>query len=384
MHSFLRAARLLSALALLVTSSAAADEASGTWTGMVELRTNYYWETSTRVLAPEARLRLVSPDGVQIDGGYLLDAITSASIAAGAQEDIRFTEVRNQGNLGISREFDLGDTQLRLGTTGRLSHEPDWLATGITAYGAWSLFQRSTVLNASLTYIHDTVGSVLRGGMVRVDPETGRDLSDRGRQGTLEGVTGTFGLSQVLSPVSTLVVGYQVVHNWGYLQNPYRRAAVEQVGLTEERHPGLRTRHALYGRLAYYLPITRTAVHLMARLYADDWDVLALTPEVRVYQEIGDGALLRLRYRYYIQQESFFYLPGEFPSNAPFVTADPKMSNFDSHLIGAQLRVRLDFLHDTALSFLEESWLDVSFHYWFQTSTFGDGVLSQVGFRTPF
>jgi hypothetical protein len=31
----------------------AADEASGTWTGEVTVQGNYYWETSTRVVAPE-------------------------------------------------------------------------------------------------------------------------------------------------------------------------------------------------------------------------------------------------------------------------------------------------------------------------------------------
>jgi hypothetical protein len=380
----LRAFAIAGLAALSLVSPGTADEASGTWTGQVEVRTNYYWETSTRVVAPEARVRLVSPEGVQVDAGYLLDAITSASIAAGAQEDIRFTEVRNQGNLAVSRELDLGGAQLRLGAAGRLSHEPDWIATGLTAYGALSLFQRSTVISASATYIHDTVGSVLRSGMVRVDPETGRDLSDRGRQGTLEGLSATVSLNQVLSPVSTLVVGYQVLHNWGYLQNPYRQAPVEAVGLSQERHPTQRTRHAVYARLAYYLPVTRTAVHLMGRLYADDWSVVALTPEVRLYQEIGDQALVRLRYRYYRQDRSFFFSPEEYAATAQFISADPKMSEFDSHLFGAQVRVRLDFLGQGPLAFLEESWLDLSFNYWFQTSTFGDGVLSQVGFRTPF
>src|SRR5688500_16897296 len=69
------------AMTIVLATMARADEASGTWTGEVELRGNYYWETSTRVVAPEARIRLESPVGVRVDAGYLLDAITSASIA---------------------------------------------------------------------------------------------------------------------------------------------------------------------------------------------------------------------------------------------------------------------------------------------------------------
>jgi hypothetical protein len=376
------AALLLSALSFgLLATIARADESSGTWTGEVELRGNYYWETSTRVVAPEARIRLESPEGVRIDADYLMDAITSASIAAGVQEDIRFTEVRNQGTLGLSREFDLGDAQLRLGTTGRLSHEPDYLATALRGYASLSLNHRATVLSAALTYVHDDVGAVLRGGEARVD-DMGRDLSDRGRQGQLEGVTAVLSWDQVLSPVSTIVTSYQVLHNFGYLQNPYRRARVSG-GLAPEMHPSERTRHTVYGRFAYFIPETETALHFAYRIYLDDWEIAAITPEVRVYQMIGDSALVRGRYRYYLQTPSFFYAP-EYVGDEPFVTADPKMSQFDSHMLGLQLRLGLSFLENTPLSFLERAWLDVSFDYWWQTSAFGNGILAQAGLRAPF
>ncbi|MCZ7684237.1 MAG: DUF3570 domain-containing protein [Sandaracinaceae bacterium] len=378
-----RAPATLAALAatLLALPAARADEASGTWTGSVELRGNYYWETSTRVVAPEVRARIESPEGVRIDADHLVDAITSASIAAGVQEDIRFTEVRNQGVLGVSRELDLGEAQLRLGSAGRLSHEPDYLATAITAYSALSLARRTTVLSLALTYVHDEVGAVVRGGEARVD-DTGRDLSDRGRQGQLEAFTAVLTWNQVLSPIATLVTSYQLVHDWGYLQNPYRRARVGG-GLQQELHPGARTRHTLSGRLAWFIPQTSTAIHLGYRAYVDDWDVAAINPEVRLYQMIGRSIVLRLRYRYHNQLESFFYSP-EYAGDESYFSADQKMTAFDSHMVGAQLRVGLDFLTHTPLSFLDRAWLDVSFNYWFQTSGFGNGVLAQAGLRAPF
>lgn len=369
--------------ALSMSSVAHADEASGTWTGQLELRANYYWETSTRVIAPEVRARLVSPDGVQVDGAYLLDAITSASIAAGVQEDIRFTEVRNQGTLGISREFNLGDMQLRLGTSGRLSHEPDYIATGITAYGTLSLNHRNTVIGLSATYIHDQVGAVVRGGAPRTD-DTGRDLSDRGRQGQLEGISAGLTLTQTLSPVAYFTVGYQLVQNWGFLQNPYRRASVSD-NLVPETHPAERSRHTLHGRLAYFIPETQTGIHLMYRAYIDNWELGALNPEVRIYQMIGDSVLLRLRYRHYNQTDSFFFrLAYDGTEPERFFTADPKMQDFHSHLFGIQLRIGLSFLERTPLDFLHRTWLDMSFNYWMQTSRFGDGVVAQAGIRAPF
>src|SRR5690606_5309341 len=146
----------------------------------------------------------------------------------------------------------------------------------ITTYGALALNQRATILSASLTYVHDGVGMVLQGGERRVD-DTGRDLSDRGRQGQLEAFTAVLTWNQVLSPVATLVTSYQLVHNWGYLQNPYRRARVAG-GLAPELHPSERTRHTLYGRLAYFIPATSTAIHLGYRAYLDDWGIGAITP----------------------------------------------------------------------------------------------------------
>ena len=371
----------LSLLALVLAAPARADESSGTWTGVLELRQNYYWETSTRVIAPEILGQLDSPDGTRIRASYLVDAITSASIAAGAQEDIRFTEVRNQGSLGVSHELDLGDVQLDLGVAGGLSHEPDYLATNVRAFGVLSFNQRASSLAVSLGYIHDDVGMVLRGGERRVD-DTGRDLSDRGRQGQLEGISAGLTFNQVLTPVTTLVVGYQLLHNWGYLQNPYRRARVGD-GLQSEVHPTERTRSTISGRLAHFFPETQTAVHLMYRAYLDDWEVGALTPEVRVYQMIGPSVVLRVRYRYYDQVDSFFF-QDRYSGTENFFSADPKMSNFSSHLFGLQMRVGLDFFRDTPLEFLSRAWVDFSFNYWFQTSQFGDGVLAQAGIRAPF
>jgi hypothetical protein len=131
---------------VLGASSAHAQD----WRGRAALWGNYYWETSTRVVAPEVSGGVTTPDGVDIHGSYLLDAITSASIASGVIEDIRFTEVRNQGTLGFGREFDLGEAQLRLDLNGRMSHEPDYFATGVTLSGSLSLAQRCSIIGVWL------------------------------------------------------------------------------------------------------------------------------------------------------------------------------------------------------------------------------------------
>lgn len=362
----------------------AADEASGTWTGEVSVQGNYYWETSTRVVAPEVGLRLSSPDGVEITADYLVDAITSASIAAGVIEDIRFTEVRNQGTITIGREFDLGEAQLRVGASGRISHEPDYLATSLGLSLALSLNQRSTIVLGSLGYIHDDVGAVLRGmNTTAVDP-MGRMLSNRGRVGELEGVNASLTVQQILLPNLWISATYDLVYTQGYLANAYRSVMVQGV-LAPEAHPGTRTRHALSGRLAYFFEPTRTAIHLMYRSYFDDWELGAVNPEVRLYQELGDSVTLRARYRFYGQTRSFFWRPVDmFTTEDPFVTADPKMAAFASHLLGFRALVQLGFLAGTPLSFLARGYFDLSFDYLWQGSRFGDAVIAQSGLHVPF
>jgi len=363
---------------------AAADEASGTWTGGVHVQGNYYWETSTRVVAPEVGIRLVSPDGVEVSADYLVDAITSASIAAGVIEDIRFTEVRNQGTVSIGREFDLGEAQLRLGSTGRISHEPDYLATSIGLNATLSLNQRSTIVSAALGYIHDDVGAVLRGMNAGAIDPMGRMLSNRGRIGELEGVNGSLTVQQIVLPNLWLSGTYDLVHTHGFLANAYRSVMVQGV-LAPETHPGTRTRHALSGRIAYFFEPTRTAVHVMFRSYFDDWQLAAVNPEVRLYQEIGDAVTVRARYRFYGQTRSFFWRPVEmFMSDDPFVTADPKMAAFASHLLGFRVVVQLGFLAGSPLSFLSRGWFDLSFDYLWQGSRFGDAVIGQSGLNIPF
>ena len=361
--------------ATLVSFAAQADEASDTWTGDVDLRFHYYWERSTRVMAPAVGATLETPAGTELKADYLVDAITSASLATGTITDTGFTELRHQVGFGAEQPIDLGDAQLRLGAATRISWEPDYFARAAMLNARIDFNRRASALTLSSTYANDALRQVLR-----VDGQR----SDQGRVGTLQALVTSASLQQVLTPRSTMTLGYDLVHNWGFLQNPYRYVIVAGTP-RPETHPGQRTRHVGHARLAVILPGTATGIHLLYRAYLDDWKVGAINPEVAVYQPLSDIFLSRLRYRYYRQTRAYFYRnQSEYEPDAALVSADPKMSPFDSHLVGLHLRVNLLFLRDTALSFLEAAAADISFDYLIQNNRFGNAVLSQAGLSAPF
>lgn len=375
----------LSALILTTAWSAMAPsghaqsvEAPRAVTGTVEVLGNYYWERSTRVVAPSVAVTLEGPRGGYVRAGYLVDSITSASQAAGVIEDVRFTEIRHQGSLGGGYEFDLGEAQLLLGVNGRVSREPDYLSIGGGITAALSLAQRTTTLRLNLGYVHDEVRRVTVTSEGRMESLT---FGDR----DFDALALALSWEQILSPTTYIEVGYQYGYMNGYLANAYRQVRVGSFFI-DENHPGVRRRHTLMGHLAHYVEKTRTGLHLFYRAYLDSWDVGALTPEARIYQGLARFAQLRLRYRYYRQTRSFFY-EQEYGATAPddgFVTNDPKMSAFHSHLLGFQFAVQMAFLEGTALDTFRRAWLDLSFEYLWQTNRFGNAVIAQAGFRVPF
>jgi hypothetical protein len=294
--------------------------------------------------------------------------------------DVRFTEVRHAVTLGFAKDFTLGGDTLSLGIHPRLSAEPDYTSVGTSVTSALALADRATTLRLSLSYLHDTVGKILR-GFDRADP-TGRDLSDRGTIGELDALALTAGWEQVVTPTVTLALGYDLGYLRGYQANSYRLAVVGGIPI-DERHPRVRHRHTLHGRLALYVPSTSTALHALYRAYVDTWDVAAVAPEARIYQELGDDVLLRVRYRFYSQTRASFVADG-YDGDAPYYTADPKLDRFHSHLAGARLLLRLAFLDGTPLAFAAPATFALSVDHILSTSRPGNAVVAQATLRLPY
>jgi hypothetical protein len=352
-------------------SSARADEASGTWSGTLEGRGNYYWERSTRVVVPEGRLDLEAPNGIRMYGEYLVDVISSASIGQGVEEDGVLTELRHGVGAGVGKELDFGSSQLDLSIHGTYSTENDYKSWIYGLDTALSFAERNTKLSLGVTRVSDDITA----------------NNDPAWSGELDGVTTSLGVEQVLGPRLTFSFGYQLAYLEGFLGNAYRRVLFEQGAPPRESPPDKRLRHNLTARVAIALP-TGTALHVLNRGYLDSWEMAAITPELRVYQELGQSSIVRLRYRFYAQSSAEFARDTPYPGTSTDyggdTTNDPKLLAMRTHTLGVAFEQRLEFLAGSFLDFAEQAWIDISLERYWSTSTFGNGVIGTAGGRLPF
>ena len=354
----------------VVTRPVAGDETTGSWSGAGSLRGNYFYENSTRVMMPSISLALESPEGLRLRGGYLFDAITSASIGQGAGADVAFTEVRHQGDVGVGKSFRVGEDVWDLDGGVRVSGEPDYTSVAGHVSSRFSWGQKTRALNLSLAYSHDEVRRNVRGG-----PLAGVDAAFNER---LDAFVASVGFDRVISSTFTAGVNYQLTYLEGFLANAYRLSVTGQ----RESHPHTRLRHTLNGNFTLYLPAQRAALKVLYRAYLDSWNVAAITPEIRYYQELGEHLQLRFRYRYHRQTRAYFYSPDlVYAPDAELVSMDPKMSAFETQLLGFQIRTKLSFI---GWGFLDEATFDINVAHVWNTNRFGNAVIAQTGVHIPF
>lgn len=335
----------------------------------IRVRGVYYKERATRVIQPMLDVSLEATPDLQLEGHVLLDAITSASVSAGTDGQA-FTENRFEAGLGA--DYTMGD--MRVGGFGRVSTEPDYQSLFGGLRAAVELLRKNT-----------TLGVVLGAGTDHVTNEGARfGITPVEVEGDLTMLLGSLSVTQVLSPRVVGGLTYDVIHLSGFLENPYRPVSGGGDTIALERLPDERLRHAIAGSVRAFLPASRTTLIGSYRLYVDDWDILAHTPELRVVQELAPDLDLHLRYRYHNQGAASFYrdvYDTLDPMAAPYVTEDVKLSAFDSHILGVKLESALEHLGFT--DYIGRWRVDVLLHYVIQNNRFGDAVVLQAGLAIP-
>jgi hypothetical protein len=373
--------RCTAGLALLVIAGGNARGAD-----QVTIRGAYYREPSTRVIQPVVEIQKDLPHGFDLDAHYLVDAITSASAAAGTGKDTIFTETRNQVGLAVGKNWD----RTRATLAYRYSAESDYWSHGVGG----SLSQRAWGDTATLAL---SLGTSLD------------SMSSRGRtpacagSGTSCSLSSYFlGLSyaQVLSPVAVAQISAETAFLDGFQGNLYR--SVPNFGY--EVPPNRRERNAVGVGLAYYFPASSTGLQLRYRYYwdfypgtsevrYDPWKLRAQTIEGRVYQRLTRNLEARVLYRYHIQNQAAFWC--DVTANAdcyqmmaspvPYQSSDPKLGPVRTHYPEVKLVWEAESLQVVPFfRWFAAGAFEISYGYYMQNDSFGNAHVLQAGYTMPY
>lgn len=369
----------------------------------VTMRGNYYREASTRVLQPTIDVSVDVPDErLTLGAAYVLDAISSASVATGVTAvtggDNVFTEIRHETTAYASSKLG----PWGIGGFFRYSTETDYRSRSVGVSGSRELVQRTINLSLSYAYNFDRFGRIQNNTQVAAPwcggSEDVATCSGRGAgRGTnlLQVHYVSAGYTHVLHKHVLGLLTAEVARADGPMDNPYR--GMQILGVTSETHPMDRTRFALAPAVRWVIPRKRVSLVLEPRYryYTDSWDIAAHAPEMRVHLRFAKHFRLRVRYRYYRQSEAFFWRDDGMYSNpvgrctkdtpTNCATADPKMDDWDSHTPGLQLVYELDGLaRHQGLEWLENSWVSATYNHVFQSNRYGQARLGSLALSLAF
>ncbi len=323
----------------------------------VTVRGNYYRETSTRVLQPMVTFHKELPDErFSLEAEYLLDVISSASVAAGALAlggDKVFTEMRHDTSLRAAAKLQ----DWRVGGFYRYSTESDYTAHSLGAGLSRDILQRTGTLSLSYSATLARAYRITNNIGARSPWTSSRDTNQ------LQIHYLSAGYSHVLHRHLVGGLSLEGVYAVGPQDNPYRRAR----NAAREIHPWVRKRIAPSAWLRWAVPKAKMVVEPRYRFYADDWAVRSHSFDARVHFRPHRNLRLRLRYRYYTQTEAFFWRDdGVWEDQFPWRSDDPKMDDFRSHTAGLELIWEFDGVSKLkGLGWLDGAWIQANYNHVF-------------------
>ena len=247
-------------------------------------------------------------DGATLQGSYLVDVVSAASVDIIATASRRWHEVRHAGTLsGEYKPRDLG-----VGFSASVSNEPDYFSYGASGHLSYDLDEKNTSIFFGYGYGHDTIG---RGG-------TPFTTFARALQ------RGSFllGVDQVMGPSTLASLSFGAILENGDQSKPYRyipmfsasEAAKVQPGasleyvnahrLVErplEQLPLARRRFSLTGQIAQRLE--SSTIRASERAYIDNWGVKASTTDARWLFDVAERVRVWPHFRFHAQTPAVFW-----------------------------------------------------------------------------
>jgi hypothetical protein len=349
----------------------------------VTVRGAYYREPSTRVIQPTVELERDSPSGWDVKAHYLVDTITSASVAAGTSSDSIFTETRNEAALAVRKRWDRSSVTASY----KYSAESDYWSQAFGLSGSQRFWGDTADIGLAIGASFDALSSRFRTPACATFPSISCSLDSY-----FAGLTYT----QILSPVLLAQVSAESSYITGFQGNLYRQ--VPDLGY--EVVPSTRLRNAVAARVAYYIPAAQLALRLQYRYYVDlapgdsfstdPWHVYSHTIEARVYRPITRDLTVRVSYRQYLQWGANFWcdeiiMPGCYPQDAVYYSTDPKLGRVRTEYPELELIWQAEALREVpVLGWISAGTFTISYGRYFQSTSFGDAHVLQAGYTLPY
>lgn len=280
----------------------------------------------TQVVSPTVQAKSDVSTGTNVSVGYLVDAVSSASVDVVSQASPRtIKDTRHQLSTGVSQQ--LSSFNLRGGYS--YSKENDYLSHSLDVGLADELDDKNTTIALGYGVSLNTVGRA-------EDMNFARAL-------TVHHVA--LSLTQTINPRLIAQATYELGYADGYQASPYRFVPV-RMSLdaapelwVPETDPDTRFRHALVVG-ANQAVGTASSLQADYRIYRDTWGITSHTIGLRYFAHLAKRVDLRLRERFYTQDGASFYQE-LYQAPARYITYDRELSSLWSETLGAKLEVGL-------------------------------------------
>jgi hypothetical protein len=320
-------------------------------TARASLETSGYLDTDhVSVVSPTIAAGIADEvSGWSVNGHYLVDVVSAASVDIVSTASPHWTEIRHAGGLSGSVAIE----PVTVGATAVISREPDYLSVTGGATLSIDLFEKNLTPYFAFSYEQDSIG---RTGLPH-EYWNSKHVSNL-----------QVGLTAVLSRSTIGSIQWDGSFERGYLAKPYRYvplfapgqgsfipagATIDEVNRLRlslrplEQVPNSRDRYALSGHLAHRFGAA--TLRLDERLYTDDWGLSAATSELRFIVDAQRRLELWPHVRHHIQgavrfwQRAYEAVPGPDGSlGVPvFRAGNRELGPLQTIVLGAGTRLKL-------------------------------------------
>ncbi len=274
------------------------------------------------ISGPSILLRKQIGNSTSFSANYYVDAITSASIDVITSAS-PYTEKREEHSLAV--DFLRHKSTMSLAYT--TSEENDFSAKSVHLGISQDMFGDLTTLSMGYSRGDDTVRKI-------VNTETGKILDPNFGEEPAERQNFRLGVTQILTKNFLVDLGFELITDSGFLNNPYRQVRFADNTFDFEVYPNTRSSQAVALRAKYYLPY-RAAVYGELRHFNDTWGIIASSYEIGYTHPLKSGWVFDLKFRNYEQSRADFYsdlFPQ--PGAQNFMARDKELSTFNNQTLG--------------------------------------------------